>query len=150
MSTPRAVIFIDGNNLFHSLQDAKVEHRMELDYAKISYKIIAARAWLGTRYYIGVLPQQFNPQRYEDQRRFLSRLENTSSLISVHRGRMEVRHPEKTDAVDLRQVVSGMRSEIPAKPWEDLMSTPSTRAKRRCSLKRRSISISQSTCSRWR
>ena len=70
----RAVVFVDGNNWYHSLRDLNVPHRGDLDYAKISKKIIGDREWIATRYYIGVLPQDYSKEDYEGQRRFLARL----------------------------------------------------------------------------
>src|SRR5438309_1254711 len=104
--SPRALVFIDGNNWFHSLQDLQIEHRGDLDYAKISRKIVGAdtggRTWVGTRYYIGIVPQDYSKEDYEGQRRFLSRLEKTSPLIAIRRGRLERRRAENKAAKEMR------------------------------------------------
>lgn len=93
MSKPdRSILFIDGNNFFHGLEELRVPTRMRLDYAKISEKLVgAARQWLGTRYYIGALKQAWNPQHYADQRRFLSLIQQDDTRITAHMGRMEER-----------------------------------------------------------
>lgn len=120
-SPPRALVFIDGNNWFHSLEDTGIEHRLDLDYEKISRKILSARTWLGTRYYIGVVPQEYSRELYEGQRRFLSRLENTSPLITIHRGRLERRKPTNKASVEMRQYVSGIKDRLPLDVWNELM-----------------------------
>ena len=87
----RAVLFVDGNNWFHSLRQAGVGDLPRLDYAKISRKLVRDRAWIGTRYYIGRVPQRGNLRLYRDQRRFLASLESTDPRISIHLGRIEFR-----------------------------------------------------------
>jgi hypothetical protein len=39
----RGVVFIDGNNWFHSLKTAGVTDKFRLDYAKISRKLLGPR-----------------------------------------------------------------------------------------------------------
>lgn len=87
----RAVLFVDGNNWFHSLREAGVRELHRLDYAKISLKLVRDRTWLGTRYYVGQVPQAGNLRLYVDQRRFLASLASSDSRISVHLGRLEFR-----------------------------------------------------------
>jgi uncharacterized LabA/DUF88 family protein len=90
----RAIVFIDGNNWYHSLRDAGVPNLMDLSYSKISEKLLGPREWVGTRYYIGALKQEGNKQLYADQRRFLSLIRADDSRISVHLGRIEKRLQE--------------------------------------------------------
>lgn len=56
----RAVLFIDGNNWYHSLSELGVGDLGRLDYAKISEKLVGPRTWIGTRYYIGRVQQKGN------------------------------------------------------------------------------------------
>lgn len=72
--TDRAILFIDGNNWYHSLKETRVPDLIHLDYEKISRKLVGPREWLGTRYYIGRVHQQGNPHLYAGQRRFLGKL----------------------------------------------------------------------------
>lgn len=89
MASPdRAILFIDGNNWYHSLKMCGVASPYYLSYAKISKKLTGpARTWSGTRYYIGQLKQHH--QGYADQRRFNTGLQAESTLITVHLGRIE-------------------------------------------------------------
>ena len=63
----RAIIFIDGNNWYHALCDVGVQDRARLDYKRISEKLLGPREWVETRYYIGQINQQQNPNLYAQQ-----------------------------------------------------------------------------------
>lgn len=65
----RAVIFIDGNNWYHSLKEIGVQDLLRLDYSAISKKLLMARDWIGTRYYIGRVSQSHSKALYADQSR---------------------------------------------------------------------------------
>ncbi|MBI2537696.1 MAG: NYN domain-containing protein [Gemmatimonadetes bacterium] len=95
----RATVFIDGNNWYHSLRDAGALNLADLNYAKISRKLLGPRDWVSTRYYIGQVQQHTNTQLYADQRKFLASLQATDSRITCHLGRLES-HPERNDAAD--------------------------------------------------
>lgn len=71
----RALVFIDGNNWYHYLKQVGVEDRFQLDYAKISKKLLGPREWVGTRYYIGRVDQRQGAILYADQRRFVASLQ---------------------------------------------------------------------------
>jgi uncharacterized LabA/DUF88 family protein len=88
----RAILFVDGNNWYHSLKRNKVGAPGELDYAKISRKLVGPRDWIQTRYYVGMIPQAWNAKSSADQRRFLARLEATDPRICHKPGRIELRH----------------------------------------------------------
>ena len=117
----RAVLFIDGNNWYHSLKDVGVPDLGRLDYARISKKLVGPRDWIATRYYIGRVPQVGNPALYADQRRFLAQLEATDSRISTHLGRLES-HVEQNDAAtELRSYLGALRTRIDAGVFHQLM-----------------------------
>lgn len=85
----RAVVFIDGNNWYHACRSCGVKDLLALDYVAISKKLTSPRDWLGTRYYIGALKQEY--KGYREQRQFLARLQNSDPRITVHLGRIEER-----------------------------------------------------------
>lgn len=88
MSTDRAILFIDGNNWYHSLKDAGVGSLSQISYAKISRKLVGpARSWIETRYYIGALKHYHRDQ--PNQRRFVAGIQNEDSRITLHFGRIE-------------------------------------------------------------
>jgi uncharacterized LabA/DUF88 family protein len=97
----RAVLFVDGNNWYHGLKNAGVRDQMRLSHAKIAQKLVGARTWVATRYYVGQVAQVANPQLYADQRRFVDRLQKTDSRISVHFGRLERRPTKNVLATEL-------------------------------------------------
>jgi uncharacterized LabA/DUF88 family protein len=117
----RAVVFVDGNNWFHCLREAGVNDRFRLDYAKISTKIIGAREWTGTKYYIGRVKQTQDAQSYADQRRFIDRLEKTDRRITVHFGRIEPRIEENRAARELRQYIHGLSMKIDSRVFQGLL-----------------------------
>lgn len=118
----RAVIFIDGNNWYHSLRNAGVDDLALLNYAKISRKLLGPRDWLGTRYYIGQVQQHTNTRLYADQRRFLTRLQATDSRITCHLGRLET-HLEKNEAArELREYLASLRVRIDKPVFHALMA----------------------------
>ncbi|HSG40574.1 MAG TPA: hypothetical protein VLE27_13110 [Thermoanaerobaculia bacterium] len=90
----RAILFIDGNNWYHACRGCGVKDLFALDYAAVSRKLVSPRDWVGSRYYIGALKQEH--KGYREQRKFLSRLQNTDTRISVHLGRIEER-PKAND-----------------------------------------------------
>jgi uncharacterized LabA/DUF88 family protein len=102
----RAILFVDGNNWYHSLRRNGIGAPFELDYAKVSQKLVGPREWVQTRYYIGALKQEWNPRAYADQRRFLDRLTRTDPRISVSLGRLEPRHEVNPLARELRQLIT--------------------------------------------
>jgi uncharacterized LabA/DUF88 family protein len=117
----RAVLFVDGNNWYHSLQDAGVQDLGRLNYAKISQKLLGPRIWLATRYYIDQVQQQRNTRLYAEQRRFLANLRATDRRISCHLGRLESRLVENDAARELRQYLSRLPLRIDKKVFHDLM-----------------------------
>jgi len=113
-----AVLFVDGNNWYHSLSEAGVSDLGRLDYAKISEKLVGPRTWIGTRYYIGQVQQKGNSRLYADQRRFLAHLRASDPRISVHFGRLEDRQVKNEAALQLRQYLSGLTVRIrPDADW---------------------------------
>ncbi len=86
----RACIYIDGNNFYHFVKKC-VSSPFALSYAKLSQKLVGARTWRSTGYYIGALKQDWNRKHYADQRSFLARIQADDSKVSVHLGRLERR-----------------------------------------------------------
>lgn len=41
----RAIVFIDGNNFYHSLKDNRVSNMWDLSYSKISLKLLLKPEW---------------------------------------------------------------------------------------------------------
>lgn len=59
---PRAVVFIDGNNWYHSLKNVGVTGSGALDYVKICTKLAGpGRTWIAARYYVGRVNQNEAP-----------------------------------------------------------------------------------------
>lgn len=118
----RAVLFVDGNNWYHSLRELGVPDLGRLNYARISEKLLGPREWIGTRYYIGRVRQRGNLSLYAEQRRFLSRLRATDPRISIHLGRLEARTTTNEAALELRQYLSRLRVRIDESVFHELMA----------------------------
>ncbi len=116
----RAILFIDGNNWYHSLKKLRVPNMFDLSYSKISQKLVQNRDWVETRYYIGRVPQKDNHQLYADQRRFISQLEQENGRISAHFGRLEERPVKDRTAKQLKKYLAGANIRIPRRIYRDL------------------------------
>ena len=86
--TSRVAIFIDGSNLYHSLEENC--GRFDLDFGAFSRKLCGDRGLLRTYYYNVLRDQDRNPQAYQDQQKFLAALYNTPYL-EVRLGSSKVR-----------------------------------------------------------
>ncbi len=122
LPTPdRAVLFIDGNNWYHALREKRISTPGDLDYAKVSQKLVVPRLWVATRYYIGQMDQSWNAQDYAHQRGFLSRLTQDDPRISVHLGRLERRTVRNDAARELRAYLSRLTTRLDINVYQDLM-----------------------------
>ena len=116
----RATLFIDGNNWYHGLKGLGSVDLGRLDYRRLSLKLVGPRQWIGTRYYIGRVPQSGDVKLYTGQRRFLAKLES-EPRISTHLGRLEPRPAINPTARDLRSYLSNLRTKIDFRVFQDLM-----------------------------
>lgn len=116
----KAILFIDGNNWYHSLKNIDVFDPARLDYRKISQKIIGRRNWVGTRYYIGQVVQSGNKKLYADQRQFTASLQATDRRISVHFGRLEQRPVKDPTAEKLRRYLAELPRTIDREIYQRL------------------------------
>lgn len=117
----RAILFIDGNNWYHAVKGLAVRDLFNLDYERISRKLVGPRVWLGTRYYIGQVSQEGNPRLYADQRRFLAKLKSTHPNISVHLGRLESRSVANQMAREVREYLQSLPIRIDKRVFHRLM-----------------------------
>ncbi len=118
--TDRATVFIDGNNWYHSIVGIRIRNPGGLDYGKISKKLLGPRQWVGTRYYIGRVPQTSNSTLYAEQRRFLAGLLATDSRISTHLGRLESRSIEDPAANELQRYLANLPTRIDSRVYQEL------------------------------
>lgn len=84
-----------------------------MDYAAVSRKLVGARNWIATRYYVGQMPN--TPpylSSYAAQRKFLAALITQDPKISVHLGRMERRPVQSPAADELKAYVGGLKTLI--------------------------------------
>ena len=74
----RVAIFIDGSNLYHSLEENC--GRYDLNFRAFSQKLARGRTIFRTYYYNVLQDPERNPQGYQDQQKFLTALHNTPYL----------------------------------------------------------------------
>ena len=77
-SLPRVIIFIDGSNLYHSLEENC--KRFDVDFAALAAKLCKGRSLFRTYYYNVLRDPERTPQAYQDQQKFLSALYNVPYL----------------------------------------------------------------------
>jgi uncharacterized LabA/DUF88 family protein len=118
----RALLFIDGNNWYHSLRGLGLHDVAGLDYAALSRKLVGPSEWLGTRYYIGQVRQVGNTQLYADQRRFLSSLRASDRRISCHLGRIEARKVRNQAATELIEYLYHLPGRLDTDVFHDLLA----------------------------
>lgn len=117
----RAVLFVDGNNWYHSLVNAGVTGRLHLDYVKIAAKLVGPRTWLGTRYYVGKVSQRGNVRLYADQRRFEALFTQSDARHTFHYGRLEPRTVESEAAKVLERYLHNLTTRIDGTVFKELM-----------------------------
>ena len=74
----RVAIFIDGSNLYHSLEENC--KRFDLDFGAFSKRLCNGRPLFRTYYYNVLRDPDRNPQAHRDQQKFLNVLYNTPYL----------------------------------------------------------------------
>ena len=77
-SLTRVIIFIDGSNLYHSLEENC--KRFDVDFAALAAKLCKDRSLFRTYYYNVLRDPERTPQAYQDQQKFLSALYNVPYL----------------------------------------------------------------------
>lgn len=125
----RSILFVDGNNWYHALKNAGVRDLGRLNYAKVSRKLIGARDWTATRYYVGQVQQRKNKELYAAQRRYTAWLASRDSRISVHFGRLEQRTVRNEVATELKRYLAGLSVRIDTKVYKDLIALAERHAK---------------------
>jgi len=118
----RAVVFIDGNNWYHSLKVAGVQRTFSLDYKKITEKLLGPRTWIGTRYYIGQVDSRQGAKVYADHRRFIDALVKTDPRITVHLGRIELRIEENEAAREILHYIHSLSTRISSLVFGELVA----------------------------
>ena len=85
----RAIVFIDGNNFYHSLKSHIFPEigRIRLNYRRMSQKLVLDRNLLEVRYYIGRVRNEDDRTWYANQRKFIDYMQKDG--IRFFFGRLE-------------------------------------------------------------
>jgi len=116
---PRSILFIDGNNWYHSLKSIGV-YSPSLDYVRIARKLLVNRELRSIRFYIGKVRGDL--RRVRNQAQFLERIK--SQGVEVILGRIErhfARAKANPVALKLRQRINAQHDDLPASLLEDLL-----------------------------
>lgn len=89
----RVMIFIDGNNLYHSLKH--VVGNTNLDFEKFSHKLVNNRHLIRTYYYNAPLNREDDEEKHRQQRSFFDSLDSVPYLTKKF-GRLEKRIVRQT------------------------------------------------------
>lgn len=123
MPLERAAVFVDGNNWYHAMKRAKLTGLGWLNYAKVSVKLVGAREWVATRYYVGRVQQTPEYSKlYADQRQYMSWLESRDKRISIHYGRLETHTAENDFAHEVKTYLANLKVRIDATVYKHLVS----------------------------
>ena len=113
LPSQRVMVFIDGSNLYHSLDENC--HRFDVDFAAFSSKLSNGRTLFRTYYYNVLRDPDRNPQAYQDQQKFLTALYSTPYL-DVRLGSSKTRGDVTVEkGVDIMLATDLLRF-----AWEDL------------------------------
>jgi len=110
---PRVAVFIDGSNLYHSLEENC--RRYDLDFRAFAEKLCNGRPLYRIYYYNVLRDIDRNPQAYQDQQKFLSTLYNTPYL-EVRLGTSKVRG----DVVVEKGVDIMVATDLLKQAWDNL------------------------------
>ncbi|MDP6514427.1 MAG: NYN domain-containing protein, partial [SAR202 cluster bacterium] len=112
----RIAIFIDGSNLYHSLEENC--RRYDVDFGAFSAKLAGGRPHLRTYYYNVLRDPDRNLQAYQDQQKFLTALHSTPYL-EVRLGASKLRGDVPVEkGVDIMIATDFLRM-----AWNDLYDT---------------------------
>jgi len=110
--SPRAVLFIDGNNWYHSLRAVGVDSG-RLDYRRVAEKLLlASRRLAGIRYYVGEISGDL--ARMRKQQKLFAGLRLQGVHVSL--GRIEkIEIPPKRNPLvaDLQQILARPGARMP-------------------------------------
>lgn len=84
----RAMVFIDGSNLYHSLKDNEIS--TQVDFLKLGIKLAGDDELHTVYYYNAPVIERFSPDNYRAQQRFFDRVRNTDGVI-LRLGRMKLK-----------------------------------------------------------
>lgn len=112
-SAKRVAVFIDGSNLYHSLEENC--KRFDLDFGAFTQKLCDGRSHYRTYYYNVLRDPERNPQAYQDQQKFLTALYSTP-YMEVRLGAAK----QRGDVVIEKGVDIMLATDVLNMAWHDL------------------------------
>jgi len=120
--TERAILFVDGNNWYHALKKSGFTSLGQLNYSKISKKLVEHRDWCATYYYVGQIQQKENTRLYASQRRYMAWMQAQDSRIEIRYGRIETRLVTNDAAVEIKKYLGDLDVRIDQDVYKDILS----------------------------
>ena len=109
----RVVVFIDGSNLYHSLEENC--GRADLDFELLAYKLAGGRPLFRTYYYNIGQDAERKPDQFKDQQKFLASLYAVPRM-ELHLGTQKMRGDQYVEkGVDIMLATDLLRY-----AWEDM------------------------------
>lgn len=114
----KAIVFIDGSNLYFKLKEFREKpnknlNLLDFQFRKFSEWLVENNELVEIRYYIGAVKRQINNSKsekmYANQQKLLRRLQKQKVVVTM--GQL-IRHPDKTyheKGVDVRLAVEMIR-----------------------------------------
>lgn len=118
----RAVIFVDGNNWYHSFRDHDIANPGGLDWTAVARKLLGPRQLIAIRYYVGRVSQAYDKTGYAEQRRHFSWLTSKFPAMTIVWGRIETRPETNEAARDLRSYANSNTAILPTRVYQDLIA----------------------------
>jgi len=119
----RAIVFIDGANLYHALKTAG--HRANrIDPYKVAKKLVEFRTLVEMRYYIAEIDRTA-PERIYRAHRELRALLATHADIRVCTGHIQYLRETNPCAKELAGYLAGLSLRLPAEVFQDLVGIAS-------------------------
>lgn len=117
--SPRAILFVDGNNWYHSLRSVGVDSG-RLDYRRVAEKLLLAnRKLAGIRYYVGEISGDL--ARMRRQQKLFAGLRLQGVHVSLGRiEKIEIPPARNPLVADLEQVLAQADARLPEKIRREL------------------------------
>jgi uncharacterized LabA/DUF88 family protein len=115
----RAVVFIDGANLYHALKAASVQ-ASAIDPYKVARKLVEHRTLVEVRYYIAEIDRSAPAHVYRAHRELTARLRFHPS-VRLCMGHIQCLQQENPCAAELGRYLAGLSVRLPSETYRALM-----------------------------
>ncbi len=122
-STTRAIVFIDGANLYHALKSAGLRAN-RIDPYKVAKKLVEFRTLVEMRYYIAEIDRTATERLYRAHRELRTLLDRHPD-VRVCTGHIQYLRETNPCAKDLASYLAGLSVRLPREVYQDLVGIAS-------------------------